>query len=198
MKSYHFNRTLQYGFTALVTYLLYLIRIPVTGSFSRTAVNCASGVKTPLGGIYTGALVLLALGLLMPFCAYIPKASLAAVIITAVIFRFVRSCTCLQCLCNVLVKMKAFSYRPTWTPHSHVLLTFSVEYEVVRPMWKSKKVDLIPAFATFVCCLIWALEYGILVGVGIQVLFILYNAARPSVVVQVHIKKTSKELLKHI
>ena len=52
-------------------------------------------------------------------------------------------------------------------------------------MWKSKKVDLIPAFATFVCCLIWALEYGILVGVGIQVLFILYNAARPSVVVQV-------------
>ena len=77
-----------YGFTVLVTYV-YLIRIPVTGSFSRTAVNCASGVKTPLGGIYTGALVLLALGLLMPFCAYIPKASLAAVIITAVIFRFV-------------------------------------------------------------------------------------------------------------
>jgi sodium-independent sulfate anion transporter 11 len=36
----------------------------------------------------------------MPFCAYIPKASLAAVIITAVIF--------------------------------------SVEYEVVRPMWRSK------------------------------------------------------------
>ena len=115
MKSSHFNRKLQYGFTALVTYL-YLIRISVTGSFSRTAVNCASGVKTPLGGIYTGALVLLALGLLMPFCAYIPKASLAAVIITAVIFRFVRSCnqyTCLQRLCNVLVLMKAFYSRPS-------------------------------------------------------------------------------------
>ena len=36
----------------------------------------------------------------MPYCAYIPKATLAAVIITAVIF--------------------------------------SVEYEVVRPMWNSK------------------------------------------------------------
>ena len=108
-----------------MTYL-YLIRIPVTGSFSRTAVNCASGVKTPLGGIYTGALVLLALGLLMPFCAYIPKASLAAVIITAVIFRFVRSCnqyTCLHCLCNVVVLMKAFYSRPTWITHSHVLLS---------------------------------------------------------------------------
>ena len=63
--------------------------MPVTGSFSRTAVNCASGVKTPLGGLFTGALVILALAFLMPFCAYIPKASLAAVIITAVIFRCV-------------------------------------------------------------------------------------------------------------
>ncbi len=60
--------------------------MPVTGSFSRTAVNAASGVKTPFGSIWTGALVILALGLLMPYCAYIPKASLAAVIITAVIF----------------------------------------------------------------------------------------------------------------
>lgn len=28
--------------------------IPITGSFSRSAVNHASGVKTTLGGIYTG------------------------------------------------------------------------------------------------------------------------------------------------
>merc|ERR1711894_467810 len=45
--------------------------MPTTGSFSRTAVNCASGVKTPGGGIWTGALVIFALALLMPLCAYI-------------------------------------------------------------------------------------------------------------------------------
>ena len=60
--------------------------MPTTGSFSRTAVNSSSGVKTPLGGIYTGALVLLCLAFLMPYCAFIPKASLSAVILTAVIF----------------------------------------------------------------------------------------------------------------
>lgn len=60
--------------------------IPVTGSFSRSAVNHASGVKTPIGGFYTSALVLLALGLLAPYFQYIPKASLSAVIISAVIF----------------------------------------------------------------------------------------------------------------
>lgn len=27
---------------------------PVTGSFSRTAVNNSSGVRTPFGGLYTG------------------------------------------------------------------------------------------------------------------------------------------------
>jgi solute carrier family 26 (sodium-independent sulfate anion transporter), member 11 len=60
--------------------------IPVTGSFSRSAVNHASGVRTPIGGIYTGALVLLALGLLTPYFQYIPRAALSAVIISAVIF----------------------------------------------------------------------------------------------------------------
>ncbi|CAG0892879.1 unnamed protein product [Cyprideis torosa] len=59
---------------------------PVTGSFSRTAVNATSGVRTPAGGLITGALVILALGLLTPYFYYIPKATLGAVIICAVIF----------------------------------------------------------------------------------------------------------------
>lgn len=57
--------------------------IPVTGSFTRSAVNNASGVETQFGGIYTGAVVLLALGLLTHTFEFIPNASLAAVIIAA-------------------------------------------------------------------------------------------------------------------
>jgi solute carrier family 26 (sodium-independent sulfate anion transporter), member 11 len=59
--------------------------IPITGSFTRTAVNHASGVKTQLGGCFTGALVLLALGLLTGTFYFIPKTVLAAVIIAAMI-----------------------------------------------------------------------------------------------------------------
>ncbi|KAI6654898.1 Sodium-independent sulfate anion transporter-like [Oopsacas minuta] len=58
---------------------------PVTGSFSRTAVNSQSGVATPAGGVYTGILVLLALQFLTPAFSYIPTSSLAAIIITAVL-----------------------------------------------------------------------------------------------------------------
>ncbi|XP_061686097.1 sodium-independent sulfate anion transporter isoform X2 [Syngnathoides biaculeatus] len=57
---------------------------PVTGSFGRTAVNSQTGVCTPAGGIFTSVIVLLSLAFLMPAFYYIPKASLAAVIICAV------------------------------------------------------------------------------------------------------------------
>lgn len=60
--------------------------MPTTGSFTRTAVNNASGVKTPMGGVITGCLVLLACGLLTSTFQFIPKATLAAVIIVAMYY----------------------------------------------------------------------------------------------------------------
>lgn len=59
--------------------------MPTAGSFTRTAVNNASGVQTPLGGLFTGALVLSALTLTSTFY-YIPKATLAGVIFTAMFY----------------------------------------------------------------------------------------------------------------
>ena len=56
--------------------------------FVRSAVNAQSNVMTPLGGIFTGAIVLLALEFLSDAFQYIPAAALAAVIIMAVINLF--------------------------------------------------------------------------------------------------------------
>lgn len=58
---------------------------PGTGALSRGAVNHASGVRTPLGGLYTGILVIVSL-YMTPIFYYIPKAALASIIIAAVIF----------------------------------------------------------------------------------------------------------------
>ncbi|XP_037945077.1 sodium-independent sulfate anion transporter [Teleopsis dalmanni] len=60
--------------------------MPITGSFTRTAINNSSGVKTQFGGLVTGGLVLLALSFLTNTFYYIPKATLAAIIIAAMIF----------------------------------------------------------------------------------------------------------------
>ncbi|XP_022162618.1 sodium-independent sulfate anion transporter-like isoform X2 [Myzus persicae] len=54
-----------------------------SGAIARGALNYSSGVRTPLGGLYTGLTVMAALVFLTPYFYYIPKTSLAAVIIAA-------------------------------------------------------------------------------------------------------------------
>jgi SulP family sulfate permease len=57
---------------------------PVTGGFSRTAVNNEAGAKTPLAGLFTAGFVVIALLLLTPLFVFLPKAVLGAIICTAV------------------------------------------------------------------------------------------------------------------
>ncbi|XP_047355968.1 sodium-independent sulfate anion transporter-like [Vespa velutina] len=120
--------------------------MPITGSFSRSAVNNASGARTPLGGLYTGILVILALSLLTPYFYYIPKATLSSVIISAVIFM--------------------------------------IEINIIRPIWRSSKRDLIPAFITFLACLFAGVELGILIGIAIDLLILIYFNARPTMYIE--------------
>ena len=69
-----------------VTNLLgpFLGAYPATGSFSRTAIKSKAGVRTPLAGLFTAVLVLLAIYALPAVFFYIPNATLSAVIIHAV------------------------------------------------------------------------------------------------------------------
>ncbi|OJA16894.1 hypothetical protein AZE42_11903, partial [Rhizopogon vesiculosus] len=57
---------------------------PATGSFSRSALKSKSGVRTPLAGIFTSLVVIVALYGLTPAFYWIPNAGLSAVIIHAV------------------------------------------------------------------------------------------------------------------
>lgn len=59
----------------------------VNGGLARSAVNNASGVRTPLGNLYIGLVVIVALLFLTEFFFYIPQTVLAAIIISAVIFQ---------------------------------------------------------------------------------------------------------------
>lgn len=129
--------------------------IPVTGSFTRSAINNSSGVKTPFGGCFTGALVLLALGLLTGTFYFIPKTVLAAVILAAMISM--------------------------------------IELHEIAEIYRTKRADIIPFFATFFCSLLFGLEYGILVGIGINILFTLYNTSRPNI--SFDIEKVSNNVL---
>lgn len=45
----------------------------------------------------------------------------------------------------------------------------------------TSETDLIPGLAAFFACLVFPLEIGILFGIGINIVFILYHAARPKI-----------------
>lgn len=57
---------------------------PVTGGFSRTAVNADAGARTPLASIVTGVVILATLAFFTSLLVSLPRATLAAVIVVAV------------------------------------------------------------------------------------------------------------------
>ncbi|XP_044252665.1 sodium-independent sulfate anion transporter-like isoform X2 [Tribolium madens] len=119
---------------------------PGSGALARSAVNNSSGVKTTMGGLYTGVIVITALFFFTPYFQYIPKPTLAAIIIAAAIFM--------------------------------------VEIRVIKPMWRAKKSDLALALITFISCLVTRIEFGISIGVVINIIYILYQAARPKITIE--------------
>lgn len=58
---------------------------PAGGSFSRSSLNFSLGAKTPLASVISGALVGLTLLYLAPYFYYLPKATLSAIVLSAVI-----------------------------------------------------------------------------------------------------------------
>jgi SulP family sulfate permease len=61
---------------------------PVSGSFSRSAINFSAGAKTGISSVVSSLVVVLALLFLTPLLRYIPKAALAALVISAVLLLF--------------------------------------------------------------------------------------------------------------
>lgn len=61
---------------------------PVSGSFSRTAINYATGARTGVSSVITSLLVIVALLYLTPLFTLIPKAALSALVISAVLILF--------------------------------------------------------------------------------------------------------------
>ncbi|XP_078043152.1 sodium-independent sulfate anion transporter isoform X1 [Augochlora pura] len=117
--------------------------MPVTGSFTRTAVNHSSGVKTTLGGLFTGCLVLLAAGLLTSTFRFIPKATLAGVIICA--------------------------------------MYYMLDFKTYAMLWRAKKIDFVLMMVTLLFCVFLKLEWGIIIGIILNILMLLYFSARPSI-----------------
>lgn len=116
---------------------------PVTGGFSRSAVNNQSGANTPLSSIISAALIALTLLFLTPLFYYLPTAILASVIMVAV--------------------------------------SSLIDFGYAVKLWKDHKIEFGLLMATFLVTLNFSMVPGIVTGVVLSILILLYRAAYPHI-----------------
>jgi len=127
---------------------------PATGSFSRSAIKSMSGVRTPLAGIITGIVVIMALYALTGAFFWIPSAGLAAG--TIFLFRSSLMIVIIHAVGDLIVPPKQ-AYR----------------------FWRISPLEFLIFMASVIVTIFTTLEDGIYVSVGASIVVLLYRIARP-------------------
>ena len=153
----------------------YFGSFPVTGSFSRTALNASTGVQTTFGGIITSVIVIFALEFMLSAFHYIPKAALGAIII----------CAAANMFDPVIIKhfMKLFDIAldsvSRWAGvHGRQLRRIGRRH-VEEDEHEDGLDASLACLLTFVICF-YGLAIGILVGLGVSIVTILYRVSHPN------------------
>lgn len=55
-----------------------------------------------------------------------------------------------------------------------------IEYEVIQPLWRCSRRELLTGAITFIACLSVGVELGLLAGVATDLAFLIQRAARPT------------------
>ncbi|XP_025204771.1 sodium-independent sulfate anion transporter-like [Melanaphis sacchari] len=74
-------------------------------------------------------------------------------------------------------------------------VTSMFRYDMVILLWKTNRRDLIPFATAFVACLIFDVELGLLFGICVDLLCVLYRSARPSIAIE---KETNSGYVKWV
>lgn len=127
----------------------------VNGSLSKTAVNGGAGAKTQVSGLVVAALTVITLLFLTGLFEKLPEATLAAVVIAAVIELV--DVSAMKRLYRVWTKRLGSIYGP------------------------AARADFAGAFAAMMGVLLFDTLPGLVIGIGVSMLLLLYRASRPHV-----------------
>lgn len=116
---------------------------PVTGGFSRSAVNHQSGANTPLASVVSAVLVALTLIFLTPLFYFLPTAILASVIMVAV--------------------------------------ASLIDWSYAKRLWHDSKAEFTLLVVTFLVTLNFSMVPGIVTGIVLSILLLLYRTAYPHI-----------------
>lgn len=127
----------------------------VNGSLSKTAVNASAGARTQLAGLVVAGLTILTLLFLTGLFEELPEATLAAIVIAAVV---------------ELVDFPAL--RGLYRVYSR---------EIGSEFGFAARPDFIAAVAAMLGVLVFDTLPGLFIGIGVALLLLLYRASRPYV-----------------
>jgi len=116
---------------------------PVTGSFSRSAVNNSTGAQSQLSGLVTAQLLFCTMLFLTPLFYTLPKFTLAAVVLSSV-----------------------YSL---------------IAYKDAKELYKVKKSDFMLWVVAFIGTLVLGVIVGISVAIGLSLVIVIYQSARPQI-----------------
>ena len=116
---------------------------PVTGGFSRTAVNDQAGAKTAMASIISMVLIVLTLLFFTGLFFYLPNSILAAVVLVAV--------------------------------------SGLIDFKTPKQLWKKDKVDFAMLMITFLITGTLGIEIGIVSGMLLSLLVVIYRASNPHI-----------------
>jgi len=136
----------------------------VNGSLSKTAVNGTAGARTQVSGLVVAVLTVVTLLLLTGLFEDLPEATLAAVVIAAVV---------------ELVDLRALGeLRRAYTPQLR-----SIYGVAARP-------DLIAALAALVGVLVFDTLPGLFIGIGASLFLLVYRASHPHIALLGRVPRT--------
>ena len=118
---------------------------PTTGGFSRTAVNDKAGAKTGVSSLIAAGIIALTLLFFTSVFYYLPKAILAAIIVTAVLGL--------------------------------------IDFKYPLRLWRNRKEEFILLVFTFLITLFVGISVGIISGVVLSLLLLIYRTTKPHVAV---------------
>ncbi len=126
---------------------------PVTGGFSRTAVNDKAGARSNLASLVSATLIVLTLLFLTALFFYLPNAVLAAIVVVAV--------------------------------------AGLIDVKEAKILWKRDRSDFFMLLATFVSTLSLGIEVGILTGLVLSLVMVIFRASRPHMAILGRVPGTS-------
>lgn len=129
----------------------------VNGSLSKTAVNGSAGAKTQVSGLVVAVLTVVTLLLLTGLFEQLPEATLAAVVIAAVIE-----------LVDIAALRRLYRVWTDWLGHIY---------------GRVARADFVAALAALFGVLLFDTLPGLLIGVGVAIVLLVYRGSRPHIAV---------------